>query len=315
MKRTLAATAVILIALLLTGCAAFGGGNRQSDPGPGGPTSIDKSGGFAGEPVPGTDEGSSTDLKIPERDVITTGTVSITVKDPIKAAQDAATIAERAGGRIDSRTENPGTIDNTKNLGSDSITEYPWPDGGIAYPIPPIPSPSAYLTIRIPADSLDRTLIELKKLGTVNYVSLNASDVTQQTQDLDARINSLETSVDRLLDLMSQADNTTDLIAIEGVLSGRQSELESLQSQRDYLSDQIDYSTLNLELYGEGIVAPGSPDDFWTGIIAGWNALVSTLSGALVALGFVLPWLVALGLLGVIVFLIIWLSVRTRKAA
>lgn len=304
MKRTLGATAIVLAALVLAGCSSAGSNSA---------TDLD-SGGFVGQPAPGTIDGTvegavggtTSDTQAANRDIITTGSVSLTVEDPIKAAQDAVTITEQANGRVDSRTENPGT---------DSGIENPIPYDGMTYPTQPGPMPSAFLTLRIPSDELDRTLTELKKLGTVNYVSFNASDVSQQTQDLDARITSLETSVDRLLGLMSQATNTTDLIAIEGVLSARQSELEGLKSQRDYLSDQIDYSTLNLELYGEGIIAPGSPDDFWTGVVAGWNALLATLGGALVVFGVALPWLIVLGGVGVIVLLIIWLSTRKRKAA
>ena len=308
MKRTLGATAIVLAALLLAGCSSAGS-NSTPDL---------ESGGFVGQPTPGTIDGTidgtvegavggtTSDTQAANRDIITTGSVSLTVKDPIKAAQDAVTITEQANGRVDSRTENPGT---------DSGIQNPIPYDGMTYPIQPGPMPSAFLTLRIPSDELDRTLTELKKLGTVNYVSFNASDVSQQTQDLDARITSLGASVDRLLSLMSQATNTTDLIAIEGVLSARQSELESLKSQRDYLSDQIDYSTLNLEMYGEGLIAPGSPDNFWTGVVAGWNALLATLGGALVVFGVALPWLIVLGAVGVIVLLIIWLSTRKRKAA
>lgn len=304
MKRTLGATAIVLAALVLAGCSSAGS-NSTPDL---------ESGGFVGQPAPGTIDGTvegavggtTSDTQAANRDVITTGSVSLTVKDPIKAAQDAVTITEQANGRVDSRTENPGT---------DSGIQNPIPYDGMTYPIQPGPMPSAFLTLRIPSDELDRTLTELKKLGTVNYVSFNASDVSQQTQDLDARITSLGASVDRLLSLMSQATNTTDLIAIEGVLSARQSELESLKSQRDYLSDQIDYSTLNLEMYGEGLIAPGSPDDFWTGVVAGWNALLATLGGALVVFGVALPWLIVLGAVGLIVLLIIWLSTRKRKAA
>jgi hypothetical protein len=168
--------------------------------------------------------------------------------------------------------------------------------------------------LRIPADDLDRTLAELKKLGTVNFLTLNAADVTQQTRDIDARITSLKTSVDRLLALMATAKDTSDLIALESALSSRQAELQSLQSQRDYLSDQIDYSTITLELFSEGTVAPPQPGTFWDGIVAGWNALIATIGGVLVGLGFILPWLAALGVVGAIVLLILWVSTRKRKA-
>ena len=287
MKR-ISVVALAIAVLLLAGCSAQGASTSGS-----GPSSSDSSGGVVGAPQPvspdsAVKDGTTGEIKSSNRDVITTGSVSITVDDPIKSAQDAVMITEQAGGRIDSRNENPAT---------------------------PNQPASATLTLRIPSDELDRTLAELKKLGTVNFVSLNASDITQQTTDLDARITSLKTSVDRLLTLMQQATNTTDLIAIESALSARQSELEGLQSQRDYLSDQVDFSTISLDLYSTGTVAPGSPDSFWTGIVAGWNALVAALGGALIGIGFVLPWLLALGAVAAIVLLIVWLSTRKRKAA
>lgn len=290
MKRTLAATAVVLAALLLSGCTSSGTTDSSGPP-------VSEGGGVVGEPAPdkgvnGLDGGDSSGGRdgdvVQDRDVVTTGSVSITVKDPIKAAQEAVTLTEQAGGRIDSRTENP------------SIDSQP---------------ASANLVLRIPAEELDRVVAELKKLGTVNKVSLNASDITQQTRDIDARITSLQTSVDRLLALMTEATDTTDLIAIEGALSQRQTELEGLQSQRDYLADQVDYSTISLDLYAVGTVPPPEPDNFWDGLVAGWNALLGALGGALVAVGFLLPWLAVLGVIGGLVLLIVWLSTRRRKAA
>jgi hypothetical protein len=232
-------------------------------------------------------EAAAGDAAIADRSVITTGSVSLTVADPIRSAEDAATIVEEAGGRVDSRTETPET-DNQ--------------------------SASANLSLRIPVGDLDRTLDALRALGTVNYVSLNASDVTQQSQDLDARITALTTSVDRLLALMAQATTTTDLIAIEGELSTRQAELEGLKSQRDYLTDQVEYSTIALDLYSTGTVAPGAPDNFWTGIVAGWTTLVTALGALLVGIGFALPWLAIVAVAGGIVVLIVRLATRKGKA-
>ena len=298
MKRFPAIAAVFLGALLLAGCSAPGGspdsgsgsgsGSSDSVPGLPEPGRAEPGAGDGSLDSPGFPGGSTGEITSTQRDVITTGMVSITVPDPIDSVQDAVTITEQAGGRIDSRTENPAT-DNQPA--------------------------SANLTLRIPSDELDRTLAELKKLGTLNFVSLNASDITQQTQDLDARITSLQTSVDRLLALMTEATSTADLIAVEGALSTRQSELEGLQAQRDYLSDQVDFSTITLDLYSTGTVEPGSPDGFWDAIAAGWNALVAAVGIAIVAVGFALPWLLALGLAAAIVYLVIWLSRRRRTSA
>ncbi|TFD95256.1 DUF4349 domain-containing protein [Cryobacterium lactosi] len=278
-----ATAALALAALLLAGCTASGS-NSATDSGVRS-ESMD-AGSVPGEmTAPG--EAAAGDAAIADRSVITTGSVSLTVADPIRSAEDAATIVEEAGGRVDSRTETPET-DNQ--------------------------SASANLSLRIPVGDLDRTLDALRALGTVNYVSLNASDVTQQSQDLDARITALTTSVDRLLALMAQATTTTDLIAIEGELSTRQAELEGLKSQRDYLTDQVEYSTIALDLYSTGTVAPGAPDNFWTGIVAGWTTLVTALGALLVGIGFALPWLAIVAVAGGIVVLIVRLATRKGKA-
>ncbi|WP_104088560.1 DUF4349 domain-containing protein [Cryobacterium sp. N19] len=286
MRRTWGVIAVFLSAVLLAGCTTNSGSSVNRDSGN---SSESVSGGVA--PAAGDKSsvtGTTGDVNTSSRDVITTGSLSITATDPVKASESAVTITEQAGGRVDSRSENPATD---------------------------VQPASANLTLRIPSDELDRTLAELKKLGTLNFVTLTAQDVTQQSQDLDARITALTTSVDRLLALMASATTTADLISIESALSSRQGELESLQSQRDYLADQIDYSTVQLELVAEGTVAASGPDTFWSGIIAGWTALVTALGGLLVGLGVALPWLVLLAIVGTIVLLIVRMFARRRKAA
>ncbi len=285
MRRTWGVVAVLVTAVLLTGCTASNSGSVSTDESISGrvaPAAGDKA--FDSSAVTGTTD----DVNTANRDVITTGSLSITAPNPVAASESAVTITEQAGGRVDSRSENPATD---------------------------IQPASATLTLRIPSDELDRTLTDLKKLGRLNFVSLTAQDVTQQRQDLDARITALTTSVDRLLALMASATSTADLISIESALSSRQGELESLKSQRDFLADQIDYSTVQLELVAEGTVAAGGPDNFWTGIAAGWTALITALGGLLIGLGVALPWLVALAIVGAIVLLIVRLFARSRKAA
>jgi hypothetical protein len=285
MRRTWGVLAVLLTVVLLAGCTGNSADSASTD------GSV--SGGVIPQAEPAADEGglitgTTNDVKTTIRDVITTGSLSITATNPVTASASAVTITEQAGGRVDSRSENPATD---------------------------IQPASANLTLRIPSAELDHTLAELKKLGRLNFVSLTSQDVTQQSQDLDARITALTTSVDRLLALMDSATSTADLISIESALSSRQSDLESLQSQRDLIADQIDYSTVRLELVAEGTVAAGGPDNFWSGIATGWTALVAALGGLLVGFGVALPWLVMLAIFGAIVLLIVRSLARRRKAA
>ena len=282
-----AAAAAAITALLLAGCAA--GSDESSAPAVDAPAA-------PVAPEPGTTDGQTAEdaaggaaeAQLADRSVITTGWVSITVDDPIASAEEAADLAEQAGGRVDSRTESPGTD---------------------AQP------PSASLTLRIPSDELDGFVDELRALGTVNSVSMNASDVTQQRQDLDGRIDALTASVDRLQELLSEATTVADLIAIESELTTRQAELDSLTQQRDWLVDQVDFSTITVDLVTEDVAPDPQPDDFWSGLVAGWNALVAFASWLGVAVGVLLPWvLVALVTTAVIVAIVL-VATRRRRGA
>lgn len=293
MKRAFTVPALVLAALLLAGCSS--GMTSGSDSG--GSMSEGSVGEIAPMPDGTVQDGIVRDGAVSadgfvsgavaDRAVITTGTVSLTASDPIGAADDAIKLVTGAGGRIDNRSEQPATETQPAR---------------------------ATLVIRVPAEQLDTVLSKIKQLGVVNTVSLNASDVTQQKQDVEARIAALQTSVDRLLVLMASAANTADLIAIESALSSRQAELDSLTAQRDYLDDQIDYSTLSVDFVSEGTVAQGEPDTFWDGLLAGWNGLLAFLGGFIVVLGVLLPWLLLLAVIAAIVLAIVAAARRASRS-
>jgi len=271
MRRTLIIpTALLLSALALTGCSA------------GADSSAYDSGGVAA-PMPATDTlnqeaGSADGQSTVDRSVITTGWVTITVTDPMDAAAEAARITESVGGRIDSRSEYA-------------------PRGG--------DGGSATLTLRIPSKDLTATLDKLKKLGEVQEVSLSATDVTMESQDLDARITSMRASIDRLTALLAGATDTDSLIALETAISDRQGQLESMEAQQRFLADQVSMSTVTLNLVTEQVVADPQPVTFLDGLVAGWNAFVAFFAGLLVVIGVLIPWLVLAGIITAVVIVII----------
>ena len=107
-------------------------------------------------------------------------------------------------------------------------------------------SRSANLTIRIPADKLDDFVGQLKE--TSNVVSYNESqeDVTLTYVSTESRIQALETEQARLLELLAQAQNMSDLLEIEARLTDVRYELESVKSQLLVLANKVDYATVNL---------------------------------------------------------------------
>jgi acetolactate synthase regulatory subunit len=220
------------------------------------------------------------------RQVVTTGTVQVTVDDPRAAVDAVVALVESEGGRVDARSERAGT---------DSQTAH------------------AQLTVRIPSDDMTATLTKLRGIGDVSQVQLSSQDVTADTQDLDARIKALTISVARLEDLLARATTNADLIAAEEALSQRQSNLESLQSQRARLAEQVALSTLQIDLSTPGAVpAATSPHGFWDGIVVGWQSLVAVLRVVVLVVGVLLPWLVFGGLATALVVALVRASRRRR---
>jgi hypothetical protein len=284
MRRTLIGSTVLLAAALaLTGCSASAGAGGGDSGEYSVPQAPDAGVGVVGDEAALDSDGSTTSTA--DRQVIITGNVTITADDPIAASRDAVRIVETAGGRVDGRTEYAPTDT----------------DQG-----------SATLQLRIPADKLTATLDKLEELGRADEVSLSTSDVTVESQDLDARITALRASIERLNGLMAQATNIDDLITLESAISSRQGELESLEAQQRYLADQVSMSTISLYLRSDAEAPKTTPGDFWSGLETGWNAFIAFWAGLLVVLGVLLPWLITLALIAA---LIIWIVRRRRRPA
>jgi hypothetical protein len=234
-------------------------------------------GGAATEPGAAGDSAlrDSDDKAAPEvtprdvREVITTGSVDVTVKDPRDVAERFTAWVESKSGRVDGRTESKD-------------------DEGRS---------SASLTVRVPSDQMSKALAHLATYGDVGTVDVQNEDVTAQGQDLDARIKALEISIDRLEKILADAGSSAEVIRAETALTQRQEQLESLQAQRKALTDQVTLSTLHVELVQKGSASSVSPGGFQGGLIKGWDALVDTVNGIVSLAGVLLPWL-AVALVG-----------------
>ncbi len=106
----------------------------------------------------------------------------------------------------------------------------------------------AYYTIRIPSDRLDEFVDVVGDLGNVTYKSESVEDVTLEYTDVESRKTALETEQERLLELLEEAENMEDLLAIESKLSEVRYELESYGSQLRVLDNQVDYSTVYVDV-------------------------------------------------------------------
>ncbi len=233
------------------------------------------------------------------RQVVTTASATILVDDVAASAQRVEAAATALGGSVDSMT-----------IGQSGVIPAP---GGAGSVMPFGPSPDGgWLTVRVPSDQLTPLIAQLPAIGEVTASTITHQDVTDQAIDLRARIDASRVSVDRLTQLMAQATSTADLIAAEAALAERQATLESYQQQLDSLSGQVAMSTLTVGLAPRRTPVNADPAGFGDGVAAGWNGLIATLNGLVIAIGFLIPWIVVLVLVGAMVWAIIALVRRAR---
>ena len=306
-----AAAGVVAIAAIIApslGGVVGGGGGFSSADGaaiePGATVAED-----APAPVVGGDEKFALDQTVADetaagRAIITTASASVLVDDPAAAARAVGADAEARGGYVESLS-----------VGSSGQVLPMTSSGDVAYDVLPYPSSpdGAWITVRVPTDELSDMVVKLSDLGELTSSSINRQDVTDQTIDLQARIDAAQASVDRLTQLMAQAGSLTDLIAAEFALSERQAVLESYQQQLESLEGMVEMSSLSVSLTPEVETVTADPAGFGDGVVAGWNGLVAALNGIVIGIGFLLPWIAVVAVVGLIVWGIVRLVRRGRR--
>ncbi|WJL95802.1 DUF4349 domain-containing protein [Microbacterium sp. ET2] len=250
----------------------------------------------------GTAEGGASAVEAPAgRDIITTASASIVVDDVPAAAGEVGDAATAIGGYVQSQSigQSGTPIPIEPGTGGPDVS-YPSPYAG----------ESGWVTVRIPAQELSGFVSGLAGIGEITQSSIDRQDVTEQTVDLRARVEATQASVDRLEELLAQAGDLGDLIAAESALAERQATLESYQQQLESLEGQVELSTVSVSLSPRVEQVTADPAGFTDGLLAGWNGLIATLNGIVIAFGFLIPWLVVLGVVG----LIVWGVIRLRRA-
>jgi hypothetical protein len=259
-----------------------------------GPGSGDESGGSTAEPMAadsgmgssrrpaGRNAGVAADAAVPTRSlvatrsVVMTGQLALTAPDLAQVRRQIGELLRAAG----------GSVDRERSFDDDAGR----PE-------------RVTLVLRIPVRRFDATRHAIERLGKRTSSTSTTKDVTTQVIDVAERVQTLQNSLDRLQRFQRSAQDASTLIRFEDQITRRQSELQSLEAQQSYLADQTSKSTLTVQLSTpETYVAPpGALDEagFLSGLRGGWQALLGFGIVVLTVLGAALPFVVALGLVGV----------------
>ena len=168
---------------------------------------------------------------------------------------------------------------------------------------------------RIPAEKYDAFMNSVGEVGSVTYKSENIEDITASYVDVQARLKSLNTKLERLQELEANAENVTELLEIEDRINEVQYQLESYTAQMKTYDNQVDYSTVNIDITEVATYTEIKADSAWNRFVGAFQdsfvSFVSFIQEFVIRIIYILPYFIII----VIIILIIVLRRKKRKKA
>ena len=181
-------------------------------------------------------------------------------------------------------------------------------DDGTAY----IVNRHASYVLRVPAETFQQVMTQVNTLGSVTYSTQEATNVSSQFTDNEARLEALTTQEESLLNIMSQTTDIDALITLQDSIADVRYEIESVERTLRDLQSAVAYSTINLEISetADAISIVSGNQSFLqrlgAGFQTGWKSVLTFAQNAAVAVSTASP-VILIGLAALILF------VRHRK--
>jgi len=105
-------------------------------------------------------------------------------------------------------------------------------------------------SIRVPAPQYDAFLAEMSGMGRVIRRSENTEDVTLRYYDLEGRLQMKRELLRTFQSYLTRARNIEEILSVETRIAELQNDIEGTAVQLRYLSNRIDYATIDLNLLG-----------------------------------------------------------------
>lgn len=105
-----------------------------------------------------------------------------------------------------------------------------------------------YLTIRVPAEGYSSFISTIKALGLVTMESSNASDITKIYRDTAAEVENLKVTEQRLREIMQQATEIADILAIENELTRIRGDISMYTKQIQDWEALVDMASITINL-------------------------------------------------------------------
>jgi len=179
------------------------------------------------------DQASNAQTDI-NRLVIKNAELAIVVSDPKADMERITKLADEMGGYV---------------VSSNLFQSYYGPNS--------IEVPEATITIRVPSEKLDEALARIKEDAVdIDSENVSGQDVTSEYVDLQSRLTAKQAAEKKLLEILDEAKETEDVLAVYTELQMIQTEIESLKGQIQYYEQSAALSSISIRLIAEAGTQP-----------------------------------------------------------
>jgi len=252
MKKSLYIVLALVLAVLFTGCA---GATAMRDTAVSAPQAMDPGDKnyYVGsstadgamteeyameEPAPDmemevTTQGIVGEYAPSQRKIIYNGYMELVAQDPLAALSALEIKAKELGGYVTSSYHHVNNDGDCTN---------------------------ASLVLRMPSGTMDEIVQGAGEYGRVRSYNKDSEDITDAYYDLEGRIAQQELAVAEYEKMMEMAQSVEEILMVKEHLDRAQSELESMKGTMKRWNDQVDYSTLSIDITKQSKAADTSPE-------------------------------------------------------
>ena len=290
-KPGLIVVLLAMVALVVAGCGEGSpatNGEPRAGEAPSGAQPRDTSGDGGAAGVPATSGGESLPLpQLADRKIVRTATLELEVEDVSAAVREVEGAAVAAGGFV-----------SESNVFVDAPTE---PDGGGDGA--PRRTQTASVTIRVPTEAYSSVMSKLRGIAKeVRSERSEASEVTEEYTDLEARLRNLEATEASYLELLTGAGEIPDILLVQDRLSQVRLEIEQVQGRINLLDNLTDLATITIQLSLPAAAVGGGGKNWaqkaWDVAWEGSQETAKALGSIAIVGGVALLWLAIPALVG-----------------
>jgi len=167
---------------------------------------------------------------------------------------------------------------------------------------------SVSIICRIPVTSVDSFKALIEDAGVVQFRSESGEDITDVYFDVETRLSTLRIQEARLLQLLEQSGDLSDILEIERELMRVRTDIEQLTTTLQKYDNLVDLTTFTVSIYNVSEYSPTPDDSFFTKLqIAfndSWQSALMVFQNLILILIYLMPYLLVVCLILTAILLI-----------